>query len=314
MKEQGSKISVVIPVYRSEHTLDELTSRLFSTLSELGRPFELILIDDQSPDQSWRTLQSLKHGSPQGAHMRIARLSRNSGQHNAILCGFTLVEGDIVVTMDDDLQNPPEEVPKLIEAIDQGYDLAIGSYDSKQHSNARNASGDVIDRIQRKIFGLPSDFKLTSFRAVRRKVVDDACQMGSSYPYITAMLLSHTAHYTNVPVHHAPRLVGESNYTLNKSLHLAVNLVLNYSSYPVTVMAIACFVALLFTMIYSGVVLFQALVMGTGVPGWASTILIISFFNSVLLVCMLILGVYVSRLSRQISRTRPSFTVDELDG
>src|SRR5215469_15072045 len=176
--------------------------------------------------------------------LKIIRLLRNSGQHNALLCGLSLAKGSIMITMDDDLQNPPEEVPKLIAAIQKGYDLAIGAYDSKQHSAARNVGGKLIDGLQRRIFHLPSDFQLTSFRAVRKVVVDNVLSMGGAFPYMTSMLLSHTSRCVNVPVHHERRRFGTSNYDVKSSFLLACNLLLSYSLYPLYLVATLCLSAL----------------------------------------------------------------------
>jgi len=304
------RVSVVVPVYRSAATLRQLLSEVTVILSTRYAWYEVILVEDRSPDNSWEILKALKQ--EYGEHVKIVRLLRNSGQHNAILCGFTIASGQVVVTMDDDLQNPPEEIPKLVTAVEAGFDLAIGAYDIKQHGGWRNLSGGVIDRLQRRMFKLPADFQLTSFRAVRSEVIKNVCEMSGAFPYITAMLLSHTSNCTNVAVDHEPRMVGKSNYNLVRSVRLAANLVLNYSSYPVYMVAIAAAVSLLFSVVYSLVVVYQSIVDGTSVPGWASTVVILSFFNSILMFCMMVFGLYLSRLVRQVSRTRVSFTVSEI--
>lgn len=198
MSRDNGKISVVIPVYRSEDSLTVLVPELVEQLESFDREFEVVLVDDCSPDGSWDVLKELKHTYPD--RLKIAKLLKNSGQHNAILCGFSLVSGEIVVTMDDDLQNPPSEVKKLVDSIDRGFDLAIAAYDSKKHSGVRNAAGGFIDALQRRMFGLPRDFQLTSFRAMRRIISDNVVKMGGVFPYITSMLLSHTTKYVNVEV------------------------------------------------------------------------------------------------------------------
>src|SRR5215472_3760784 len=150
-------ISVVIPAYKSSDSLPLLMRKLDAVLNRTGQPFEIIVVDDSSPDDTWECLKILKQVYPQ---LKIIRLLRNTGQHNALLCGFSLAKGSIVVTMDDDLQNPPEEVPKLIAAIRAGYDLAIGAYPAKQHSAARNLGGRLVDNVLRRIFHLPAAFQL----------------------------------------------------------------------------------------------------------------------------------------------------------
>jgi len=309
MTQISPQISVVIPVYRSEQSLELLVGRLHEVLSALGKTFEIVLVDDCSPDGSWEILKKLKATHP--STLKIARLLRNSGQHNAILCGFSLAGGQIIVTMDDDLQNPPEEVPKLVAAIDQGYDLAIGAYETKQHAAVRNAGGRMIDALLRRMFSLPAGFQLTSFRAVRRAVVDRVCDMGGAFPYITAMLFSHASKYVNVPVRHEPRRFGSSNYNLRRSLRLAANLILNYSSWPLYLIASFCIAALCFAVGYGIYVIIKALTQGT-VSGWASMVVLISFFNGVVLLCMAILALYISRINQQITRTRLRYTIGEL--
>ncbi len=304
-----SAVSVVIPCYRSAESLEELVARLLRVNAELRREFEIILVDDRSPDDTWAVAQRLKaqHGRP----LKIVRLLKNSGQHNALLCGLHLAHGSIVVTMDDDLQNPPEEIPKLIAAIESGYDLAIGAYERKEHTAARNFGGDLIDRVLRGIFDLPSDFQLTSFRAARRPVVENVCRMSGVYPYITAMLLSHASNQVNVPVRHEPRRHGSSGYNLRRSLSLAANLILNYSSWPLHLVGALCFAAFCFSLGFGAWVFARALLHDTSVPGWASTVVIISFFNALTLLCLYVFGLYLSRLNLQITRTATHFTISE---
>jgi glycosyltransferase involved in cell wall biosynthesis len=302
-------ITVVIPAYRSSESLPVLLERLEKVLSQSGRKYEVVVVDDCSPDDTWLALMALKANRP---WLKIIRLLRNSGQHNALLCGFSIAKGDVIVTMDDDLQNPPEEIPGLVAQIDEGYDLAIGSYGDKQHTRGRNLAGGLIDDLQRSIFGLPKDFQLTSFRAVRRAVIDNVVAMSTAFPYITSMLLSHTSRYVNVPVRHDPRSFGQSNYNLSRSLRLAFNLLLNYSSYPLYFVIALCLVALSMTFGIGAWVLWRALAEVAPVPGWASTIVAISFFNGLILLALVAQSLYLSRLTQQVSRSRVGFTIGEL--
>jgi dolichol-phosphate mannosyltransferase/undecaprenyl-phosphate 4-deoxy-4-formamido-L-arabinose transferase len=305
-----SKISVVVPVYRSEQSLAELVSGLVDVLGAMERPFEIVLVDDCSPDNSWRELVRLREKF--GKVVRPARLLTNSGQHNAILCGFSLVTGDVVVTMDDDLQNPPDQVPLLVAAIDQGYDLAIGAYERKMHDRVANTKGRTIDWLQRRMFSLPSTFQLTSFRAIRRSVVDAVNQMGGSYPYITSMLLSNVSKYVNVPVRHEPRKFGASNYNFRRGISLAANLLLSYSTYPVIFVAIVCAITFLISMSYGAWVVYSYIRYGTSMAGWASIVVAMSFFNGMILLCLFIQSVYLSRLNTQLTRSRHAYRIGEL--
>jgi polyisoprenyl-phosphate glycosyltransferase len=301
-------ISIVIPAYNSHDSLPILIERLEVVLNQPGQDFEIIVVDDCSPDDTWQTIKALKKTRPR---LKIVRLLRNSGQHNALLCGLSLASGTIIVTMDDDLQNPPEEVPKLLTAIRDGYDLAIGAYDIKEHTAGRNLGSKLINGVLRKIFHLTPDFQLTSFRAVRKVVVDNVLTMGAVFPYVTSMLLSHTSRYVNVRVRHEPRPFGQSNYNLKRSVVLAFNLLFSYSSYPLYLVVALCLAAFAVAVVVSGWILMRSLG-GNTLPGWASTVIAISFFNGLLLLALVVHGLYLSRLTQQITRSRVGFTISEM--
>jgi glycosyltransferase involved in cell wall biosynthesis len=310
MTQVSSKISVVIPVYKSEESLPILVPRLEEVFSAMNREAELVLVDDASPDNSWAVLKGLKE--KYGKFLRIARLLKNQGQHNALLCGLSLSQGNLIVTMDDDLQNPPEEIPKLIQAAENGFDLVVGAYDNKKHTTVRNAGGRLIDWVIRRIFNLPDGFQLTSFRVAKRAVVDNVLQMSGVFPYLTCMLLSNASSYTNVAVRHDPRKFGKSNYNLKRSLYLAANLIFSYSSYPLYFVGLLCLLAFALSILIGLKVFFNTLVYGAAVPGWASTVVIVSFFNALILLCLSIFGLYLLRLNQQITRARVSYTISEL--
>lgn len=310
MPDANTPISVIIPVYNAEESLPDLVERLYRVAGTMNRKFEVILVDDQSRDRSWQVIQTLKVRYP--SFIKIVRLLLNSGQHNAILCGLYLAKGDIIITMDDDLQNPPEEIPRLVQAIDDGYDLAIGAYEEKKHSRFRNAGGRFVDWIIRQIFKLPSGFQLTSYRAAKKVVIDNVCRMGGVFPYMTAMMLANAANYTNVSVCHDPRPYGKSNYSIGNSLSLASNLIFNYSSYPLYVVAALGLLFFLGSMIFGSYLIIRTLLYGSAVPGWASTIVIISLSNALNILCLVVFGIYISRMSQQMTRTKLPYTISEL--
>jgi len=304
-----SSVSVVVPAYRSERTLPALVAELERVLPAVAARWDIVIIDDGSPDGTWRVLKELKAARPA---LKIARLLRNSGQHNALLCGLALATGDIVVTMDDDLQHPPAEIPKLLAAVATGHDLVIGAYDQKQHSAGRNAGGGLVDALLRRIFHLPDRFQLTSFRAIRAPLARQVAAMRVTFPYVTAMLLTHAGRCVNVPVVHRPRTEGRSGYTLRRSVGLAFNLVLNYSAYPVYLVIALGLGALTCSAVLGGWACWKVWFGGGSLPGWASTIVAISFFNGLLLLAMVIQGLYLSRLTQQVSGARVSFSIGEL--
>jgi glycosyltransferase involved in cell wall biosynthesis len=304
------EISIVIPVYRSAKGLPELADRLEKALDAIGRPYEAIFVDDRSPDDSWRVLRDLKRSHP---WMRLVRLLKNSGQHNALICGLARAQGDIVVTMDDDLQHPPEDLPKLIAPVDEGFDLVVGAFEPENRKGFSVLGGQFVDATLRRIFGLPPDFVLTSLRAMKHPVAAQAAQMTGAYPYVTAMVLSHASTYKNVDVAYAPRVHGVSTYNLKKSLRLTFNLVLNYSSYPLYLMGVLCAASMVAFGGLSIWILYTALRKEGTVEGWASTLLTLTFSNAVITMSLLILFLYVARMSHQIARSRVSHAIGELD-
>ncbi|MDR3153642.1 MAG: glycosyltransferase family 2 protein [Deltaproteobacteria bacterium] len=286
-------VSVVIPAYRSEKSLPALVCRLEAVLSGQGSPFEVIIVDDSSPDGTWAVLKELASSRP---FLRIARLMRNSGQHKAVMCGMELARGDRIVTMDDDLQNPPEEIPKLLAALDEGYCLAIASYGVKRHSLFRNLCGSMVDFSQKKIFGLPGAFRLTSFRAFTGQVSREALAMASGRPHITSMLLSSSDSRLNVPTRHMPRAFGKSNYSLKKGVSLCLDLWLAYSPYPLYLVLSMCLLSLCLAAAFASYAFWQAL--SSDAPsGWASLFVAVSFFSGLILLSLTVHGVYLSRLA-----------------
>lgn len=306
------KVSAVVPVYCSRHSLPVLVPQLLDTLQGAGYEPEVILVDDASPDDTWAACRELNNRY--GARVKIIRLAANRGQHNATLCGMAHATGDAVITIDDDLQNPPEEVPALLEPLSRGFDLVIARYPRTGGWDWKNLGGVLVDGLLRQIFQLAPDFHLTSFRAVRRSVAEEACRMPAVYPYVTAMLLSHANRTCNVAVRHEQRHHGASGYGPARSFALAANLVFNYSSYPLCLVALLCLGSLAFALAASLVVLAKVLAEGIRVPGWASLMVMMAFFNSMILLGMVIFGIYLTRLNEIVSRSRVRYTIGEIHG
>lgn len=302
-------ISIVVPVYCAESTIALLVERTIHCLKESGRPFEVVLVDDCSPDNTWKVLCQLKEAN--GDALRIIRLMYNAGQHNATLCGLSFARGRIIVTMDDDLQHDPQDVPRLVAAIDDGWDVAIGSYAVKAHSAIRNLAGGIVDAVQRRVFRLPKGFQLTSFRAMRRAVAEQLIRMSPPFPYLTAMMLSVATRRTNVPVSHRRRLHGPSNYTLARSVSLALNLLLFYSPYPIYALLGICAAAFVVSVGVGAWAVVRAVVLGVSVPGWASVIAALALFSALTQMSLVLLGIYLMRLYRQTGCAATPFVIAE---
>lgn len=308
----GARTSVVIPCYRSGDALSLLVDGLVDVLRPRGQ-FEIILVEDGSPDDTWARVSAIKQAH--GGEVRALRLARNVGQHVALVSGFAHLAptSEIVVTMDDDGQHPPEEMLKLLDALDDSADLVIAGYERKEHETWRNSAGGVVDGALRSIYGLPRNFELTSLRAFRRYLADNAIEMRTDYPYVTAMLLGGTTRRRNVKVRHQMRAEGRSGYTFLKSLRLALNLYFTYSNFPLYAVVGIAVLSFALTSVIGAIVGISALLDPQRLQGWASIIVAISFGNSITLACLVVFGVYVSRFHRTVSGINAKYRVaDEL--
>jgi glycosyltransferase involved in cell wall biosynthesis len=304
------KISVVIPVYNAAESLAELQAEIAGCAGKNDYSIETIYVDDCSHDNSWDVLTELKKKYPDT--MKIVRLAMNSGQQNAILCGFGRVSEDIdfVLTMDDDLQHPPSEIPKLIARLNEGFDLVVAKFDSKKHTASRNLCSKTVNWLIRKNYNLPKDFTFTSFLGVKREIIPYVISMTGVFPVITCMLLANSGSYTNVPVHHDPRKYGESNYNFSRSIKVFISLFFNYTSYPLWLVGIVCLLTLVLTFGLMAYVFCLWAFRGT-TPGWASTMLLTSFLHAMSLGCIFIFAIFLSRINSQISNTKIKYRVAE---
>ncbi|MCZ8293216.1 MAG: glycosyltransferase family 2 protein [Hylemonella sp.] len=303
-----SKYSVVIPVYNSANIIQKTVERVRAFFAAEGLPYEIVLVNDGSKDASWPTVAALAK-----AHKEVVavNLLKNYGQHNANLCGFRESTGDYVITMDDDLQNPPEEIGKLIAKAAEGYDLVIGQFESKQHSLVRRAGSRIVGWINRKVFEVRDGLILTNFRIIRRDVVDRICKDNSYAPYIPGLVLKFSSERCNVLVRHAPRAEGKSNYTAFKIARLVGTILFNHSPLPLRYSALFGFLVAAGSFLLATYFLLEAMVRGTSAPGWASLVVLLSFFNGVIIMMMSIIGEYILRILREIS-TQRSYEIKEI--
>lgn len=222
-----SSISVVIPVYNSSKTLEILVERLDSELKKLCYKYEIIMVDDCSRDDSFNVMKKIYDSED---NIKIVKLSENFGQQNAIICGFNEAEGDYVVTIDDDLQHLPEEIGKLLEEIDKGYDVVYGIPEKKQHSRVRNFGTEMTNLLFNKLFNKPEEIRISSFRVVKREIVDRIKGYRDSFVYISALTFKNTRNIGNVSVAHNPREHGRSNYNVYKLFKLYIKIYVYYSN------------------------------------------------------------------------------------
>lgn len=302
------KYSVVIPVYKSEKMVGETVARTRAFFEKAKLDFEIILVNDASPDGSWRIISALARAD---SRIKAISLLRNYGQHNANLCGFRHASGDWLVTMDDDLQNPPEEIVHLIGKAAEGHDLVLGRFRTKQHASYRRWGSKVINWLNGKIFDKPEGLVLSNFRLLHKDVVKRICDYQSPFPYIPGLALMFSASPANVDVDHQPRREGASTYTLSRIAKLVATILFNYSSFPLRLVMGIGLVVSLFSFLFGLAILIKGLVHGSAVPGWTTLAVLLAFFNGMLMLMVGILGEYMVRLLTQASG-RASYQVKEV--
>lgn len=304
MSETRLGYSVVIPVFNSQQIVAETLRRTAAFFESRNLNYEIIAVNDGSRDGSWAVLEEEARRNP--AIVAIDLL-RNSGQHNANLCGFRAARGQWLITMDDDLQNPPEEIAHLIAKAEEGYDLVIAEFHAKQHASYRRVGSRLIRAINQRIFGQEPDLVLSNFRLIHRDVVDRVCAYRGPFPYIPGLCLRFSGRRANTLVEHHQRSVGASNYNWRRILSLVSTILFNYSSFPLRLVAALGMVTAAVSLLLGLYFLIDGLIGGTRVPGWTTIVVMLAFFNGVTMLMLAMLGEYIVRVINQISMAEPYF-------
>ncbi len=302
-------ISVVIPVYNSENILPELVRKLDEVLKTLTEQFELILVNDDSRDQSWDGIVNQCKAYP---WVRGINLMRNYGQHNAVLCGIQHAQGDVIITMDDDLQHPPDTLPILLEKLSEGYDVVYGNPRKEQQNRWRNLASRLTKITLQNTMGAETASKVGPLRAIRARVCQAFNHFRSPDVNIDTLLTWGTTRFAAVTVDYAPRRSGKSNYTLRKLIVHAINMATGFSTLPLRITSILGFV---FTLFGIGVLIYvvgRYLIWGgspAGFPFLASTIAI---FSGAQLFALGIIGEYLARMYNRSMERPPSIIRDKI--
>ncbi|MBA2696034.1 MAG: glycosyltransferase family 2 protein [Actinobacteria bacterium] len=293
------RYSIVIPVYNSEQIVASTIDRVVETFTAAGFDFELICVNDGSPDGSWQVISERAEATP---GVLALDLMKNYGQHYANLAGLIEATGDYVITMDDDLQNPPDQALVLIEAaVSGGHEVVFGQFEQKQAAGPRRLGSILIGRLNRRVFGQPPDLVVSNFRILRRDVVDRIVASRTAYPYITGQALMLSNDRANVMVRHDPRPVGKSNYNLVRILRLVLTILFSYSSWPLRAAALLGFAVSGLSFLLGGFLVVRALVADTSVPGWTSIMVLLSVFFGVMIALLSMIGEYVVRTLTTVS-------------
>jgi len=300
-------ISVVIPVYNGSPNLNELSDRLIQVCNDLKTDFEIIYVDDNSPDTSWQVISSL---TSQNRHIKGIRLSRNFGQHNALLCGIRAARYNVIVTMDDDLQHPPEAVPQLLEKIEHGFDAVYAPPIDEQHGFLRNMASQLTKLALQRVMGIETARSASAFRAFRAHVRDSFSEYRGPYVSIDVLLTWGTTNFGIVPVEHVPRKAGTSNYSVSNLITHGINLMTGFTTLPLRIASILGFLFMLFGIGVLGWVLVSYVVYNNTAPGFAFLASIIAIFSGAQLFSLGIIGEYIARIHFR-TIDRPTYHVQD---
>lgn len=302
-------LSVVIPIYNDEEVIAELLRRLTAVLTQIVKDYEIILVDDGSRDRSWSVMQSERQ---QREHLRIARLSRNFGQQNAIAAGLSLTTKDLIVLMDSDLQDRPEDIPVLIDALlaDPQATMSIAQWQERKDSRMKIAVSRLFQRVSNSITDIHTMPRLGIFRVMKKSVVEELRRFPEKTATAVSLLYYIGSHYIAVPLKRDARFAGTSGYNLRKMLQLTFARIFSFSMFPIRMVtymgALLCFGSMI-----AALVLIIYKIMGNVLAGWTSMMVLMLFLFGLNFAFLGILGEYIGRIFLE-TKQRPNFIIDQV--
>lgn len=302
-------LSIVIPVYNEADNLENLYSRLVGVLNNTGQSYEVILVNDGSRDNTEAILNNLYKRQPE--HLRIVHFNGNFGQHMAIMAGFERVRGDIIITLDADLQNPPEEIPNLVKAIEAGHDYVGSIRKNRQDSWFRRHASRLNNSIRARITGIVMSDQGCMLRAYRRHIIDAVVTSGESSVYIPALAYSYASNPTEIEVEHSSRAAGTSKYNLYKLLRLNFDLMTGFSLVPLQAFTLFGIIVSIFSTLFVVYLFIRRLMIGPEAEGIFTLFAILYFLIGVSLMGLGIVGEYIGRIYKEV-RQRPAFIIREV--
>jgi glycosyltransferase involved in cell wall biosynthesis len=303
-------LSIVIPVYNSEQSLERLLSSLDAILETLAEEYEVILVNDASRDNSGRIIDAATRTYP---WLRAVHFGRNYGQHNAVLCGIRLAVHEVIVTMDDDLQHPPEEIPKLLAQLGENHDVVYGFPEKESHGWLRDLASRITKIGLQRAMGVHAASRISSFRAFRTELREAFEGYRGAFVCIDVLLSWGTTRFAAVPVRNPPRPLGTSNYTAQKLVRHAMNMITGFTTIPLQIGTFVGFGFALFGFLILGYTLARYFIQGASVPGFTFLASIIAIFSGTQLFALGIVGAYLSRMYFR-SMDQPSYTVRHSTG
>lgn len=294
-------VSFVVPCYRSEKTIAGVAEEIRAAMAKLpGYDWELVLVNDCSPDGTFGVLRTLAEND---THITAVDLAKNFGQHAALMCGMRHSAGDYVVCLDDDGQTPADEVGKLLEKLDEGYDVVYASYETKQESGFRQFGSAVNRRMTELMLQKPKELELTSYFAARRFLVDEMLRYEHCYPYVMGLVLRSTRRICNVPVTHRARESGSSGYTIAKLFGLWMNGFTSFSVKPLRISTYSGAVLALLGFVYALIAVVRYFTVHQAPLGWTTTTVLLLIVGGFILIMLGLVGEYVGRVFMCVNAT-----------
>jgi glycosyltransferase involved in cell wall biosynthesis len=300
-------VSVIIPVYRAEQTLSELYRQLTAAMAEITPVFEIIFVEDGGGDGSWPIIAGLARADHR---VRGIRMSRNYGQHNALLCGIRAARYDVILTMDDDLQHPVSEIAPMLSALRPEYDVVYGAPQTEQHGFLRDVASRLTKIALSSAMGAETARNVSAFRAFRTRLRDGFRDFRSPSVSIDVLLTWTTSRFTAIKVRHAPRTAGVSGYTVGKLIRHAVNLMTGFSTLPLQIASVVGFTFVALGVAILIFVIANFLIRGSQVPGFAFLASMVAIFSGAQLFALGIFGEYLARMHFR-TMDRPTYVVGE---
>ena len=303
----GCALTIVVPIYRSEAIVEVLVEEVRAAMQSMGleHSFELILVNDGSPDASWSRIVTL---ADRFLFVRGICLMRNFGQHNAILAGLRASVGNVVVVMDDDLQHSPADIARLLDAIKSGADVCYTAYLNRHHALWKRAGSWFNNLMATWLLRKPYRLYLSSFKAIRREVVDEIIKHDGPFAYIDGLILDVTRSITMIDIDHRQRLLGDTNYTLRKSISLWLIMATGFSVQPMRLASLLGLSLSTLSLLLSGAVIVDKILRPETQPGWTSIVAAVLFVGGVQLICLGLLGEYLGRAYLKING-KPQYAI-----
>ena len=300
-------ISIVSPVYRAEKILPILVSEINLVMERIGEDYEIILVDDRSPDNSWEVMKVLSSQNPK---IRSIRLSRNFGQHSAIFAGLTKTKGDWVVVMDCDMQDQPKEIAKLYKKVLEGYDIVLGQRENRKDKFLKKLSSKLFYKVFNYLSGGQFNNEIGNFGIYKKKVIGSILNIKDYIKFFPLFINWVGFKSISIPIEHGEREEGKSSYSISRLLKLAFNVIISFSDKPLRLFINFGLGISILSFILGIYYLYLAITHRITQPGFSSLILSIWFLSGIIISCIGIVGVYLGKTFDQ-AKNRPTFIIDE---